>query len=74
VGQRVRLDEGPLTGIEGILLGTSKKDRLIVSVTLLKRSVAVAIERHWVTPLDVSGRLAMQPPFIVNSSVQAVEA
>ena len=51
-GQQVRLKEGPLAGMEGILIGTSKKDRLIVSVTLLKRSVAVAIERHWVAPLD----------------------
>ena len=55
-GQRVRLLEGPLTGVEGIFVETSKQDRLIVSVTLLKRSVAVTIERHWATPLDASGR------------------
>ena len=74
-GQQVRLEEGPLAGMEGIMIGTSKRDRLIVSVTLLKRSVAVAIERHWVAPLDVSGRLAMQPNrLIVSSSAQAGEA
>jgi len=74
-GQQVRLEEGPLAGMEGILIGTSKKDRLIVSVTLLKRSVAVAIERHWVTPLDASECPAAQPrPLIVNSPVQVVEA
>ena len=50
-GQQVRLEEGRWRAWKGILIGTSKKDRLIVSVTLLKRSVAVAIERHWVTPL-----------------------
>ena len=55
VGQRVRMQDGPLEGLEGIL--TSKQqNRLIVSVTLLKRSVAVAIERHWVAPLDFAGR------------------
>lgn len=52
VGQRVRLEEGPLVGIEGILVGTSKQQRVLVSVTLLKRSVAVAIERRWVMPID----------------------
>lgn len=77
VGQRVRLEEGPLTGVEGILVGTSKQQRLVVSVTLLKRSVAVTIERDWATPLDGSGRpLAMQVrAFTVNAaSVEAVEA
>ncbi len=68
-GQRVRLQEGPLAGMEGIFVGTCKQDRLVVSVTLLKRSVAVTIERHWATPVDASGRpLAVQPrPLILNS-------
>ncbi len=56
VGQRVRLDEGPLTGLEGILVATAKQHRIIVSVTLLRRSVAVSIERDWVRPLDAAGR------------------
>lgn len=54
VGQHVRLDNGPLAGIEGIFVGDSKQDRIIVSVTLLQRSVAVSIERHWVGPRDAS--------------------
>jgi transcription antitermination factor NusG len=52
IGQRVRLEEGPLAGLEGLLIEVRKKQRLIVSVTLLKRSVAVEIERDWVRPLD----------------------
>jgi transcription antitermination factor NusG len=52
VGQRVRLEEGPLAGLEGLLIEVRQKQRLIVSVTLLKRSVAVEIEREWVRPLD----------------------
>lgn len=47
VGQRVRLADGPLAGLEGILVGTSKQQRILVSVTLLRRSIAVAIESHW---------------------------
>jgi transcription antitermination factor NusG len=56
VGQRVRLEDGPLVGLEGILVEAHKQQRVVVSVTLLQRSVAVAIERHWVRPLDVHGR------------------
>ena len=52
-GQRVRVDEGPLAGLEGILAGTAERLRIIVSVTLLQRSVAVAIERPWATPVDI---------------------
>jgi transcription antitermination factor NusG len=55
-GQRVRLDDGPLAGLEGIFLGDSKQQRIIVSISLLRRSVAVKIERHWVTPVDSGGR------------------
>lgn len=58
-GQRVLLEDGPLAGLEGIFVGTAKQQRIIVSLTLLKRSVAVAIESHWAKPLDVSGGLAM---------------
>jgi transcription antitermination factor NusG len=53
-GHRVRLEAGPLAGLEGILVESPKKDRVVVSVTLLNRSVAVGIERHWVRPLDIS--------------------
>jgi transcription antitermination factor NusG len=52
-GQRVRLEDGPLAGLEGILVETPQRQRVVVSVTLLKRSVAVAIERHWAAPVDV---------------------
>ena len=51
VGQRVRLEVGPLTGMEGILVEASDRQRLVVSVTLLKRSVAVTVERHWAKPV-----------------------
>jgi transcription antitermination factor NusG len=56
VGQRVRLAEGPLAGTEGFLVEVRKQQRIAVSVSLLKRSVAVEIDRHWVRPLDARGR------------------
>jgi transcription antitermination factor NusG len=52
IGQQVRLEEGPLAGMEGFLMEVRKKHRLIVSVTLLQRSVAVEIDRDWVRPLN----------------------
>jgi transcription antitermination factor NusG len=55
VGQRVRLEEGPLKGLEGFLVEVRKQQRLAVSVGLLKRSIAVEIDRQWVRPLDASG-------------------
>jgi transcription antitermination factor NusG len=51
VGQRVRIEDGPLAGLEGILAGTSQRQRLIVSLTTLKCSISVAIERRWAVPI-----------------------
>lgn len=43
-GDRVQIDAGPLRGLEGILVELKGSHRLIVSVTLLQRSVAVEID------------------------------
>ena len=51
VGQRVRIENGPLCDIEGILVGFRGNRRLVLSITLLQRSVAVEIEEEWVRPL-----------------------
>jgi transcription antitermination factor NusG len=61
VGQLVRLDGGPLAGLEGILVETKNECRVVVSVSLLQRSVAVEIERDWVTPLDANRRPLVLP-------------
>jgi transcription antitermination factor NusG len=57
-GQSVRIDRGSLSGLEGILVKTKALHRLVVSVTLLQRSVAVEIDRGWVTPLRKAPQLA----------------
>ena len=50
-GQRVRIRRGPLADVEGILLGTKPtKGLLVVSVDLLRRSVAVEVDCTSVTP------------------------
>jgi transcription termination/antitermination protein NusG len=49
-GQRVRITQGPLMGIEGILLQSKPaKGLLILSVDLLQRSVAVEVDWSIVT-------------------------
>jgi transcription antitermination factor NusG len=50
VGQRVRIEIGPLAGVEGILIGMKNSSRLVVSVSLLQRSVSVEIDESWVIP------------------------
>lgn len=52
VGQWVRLEAGPLAGLEGILAEVRNRYRVIVSVTLLQRSVSVEVDRDWVAPLS----------------------
>ena len=50
-GQRVRVDEGPLRGVEGTVLSMKSGSRLIVGVQLLQRFVAVELPGWHVTPL-----------------------
>jgi transcription antitermination factor NusG len=50
-GDRVRIGFGPLRGLEGFLLEFRGQYRIVISVNLLQRSVAVQLDRSWVTPL-----------------------
>jgi transcription antitermination factor NusG len=48
-GQRVRVEHGPLAGLEGLVIRAREGSlRVVVSVTLLQRSVAAEIERDWI--------------------------
>lgn len=49
VGDRVRVNYGPLRGVEGILLHMKKHHKIVLSVSLLQRSVAVEIDSAWVS-------------------------
>jgi transcription antitermination factor NusG len=51
IGRRVKIEYGPLSGLEGILLDFKGQNRLVLSITLLQRSVAVQVEDSWVTRL-----------------------
>ena len=50
VGQRVVVERGPLAGIQGTVTQIKGDCRLVVSISLLQRSIAAEIEREWVHP------------------------
>jgi transcription antitermination factor NusG len=47
-GQAVRLKRGALEGVEGILLKKKTEWRMVVSITMLQRSISVEVDRDWV--------------------------
>jgi len=58
-GQKVRITEGPLADVEGIVVRDNGRQRLVVSVSLLKRSVVAEIDREWLEEVN--------PPLTVTS-------
>ncbi len=53
-GQVISLDNGPLSGLRGLLLETKGRRRLVVSITLLQRSVSVEVDQAWISARDWS--------------------
>jgi transcriptional antiterminator NusG len=52
-GDRVRVVEGPLAGVEGVFVRDKKnRGRLVVSVNLLQTSVAIEVDDDLVMPCD----------------------
>jgi transcription antitermination factor NusG len=50
-GQTVRVIRGALTGLDGILVKKKSDFRLVISVSMLQRSISVEIDREWVRVL-----------------------
>jgi transcription antitermination factor NusG len=51
VGDRVRIQRGPLTGLTGILMRDSRGDRVILSVELISRSISVELDSADLEPV-----------------------
>jgi transcription antitermination factor NusG len=52
IGERVRIAQGLLAGVEGILVRTrTDKGLLVISINLLQRSVAVEVDCGFVEPI-----------------------
>jgi transcription antitermination factor NusG len=59
VGERVRIISGPLQQLEGILIDVQEGRSLVVSVSLLQRSIAVKVEPSWV--ISENPRIRIRP-------------
>ena len=68
VGSRIYMEAGPLAGLEGNITNTDKVCRLVVSVALLQRSVAVEIDREWARP--VVSKLGPAPVAVPERAMQ----
>ncbi|HEY6943682.1 MAG TPA: transcription termination/antitermination NusG family protein [Candidatus Acidoferrum sp.] len=67
VGQLVRIEDGALSGIQGVLTSFKGSQRIVVSISLLRRSVALEIDRSAVSPIQVKHSGAGQSRVIVPS-------
>jgi len=59
LGQRVRVNYGSLAGLEGILVNLKGNHRVVLSITLLQRSVAMEVDSAWLTPVESVVRASM---------------
>jgi len=61
IGERVRIHTGKLSGLEGILVNFKGNHRVVLSVSLLQRSVALEVDLAWVTSLERRSEMKVQP-------------
>jgi transcription antitermination factor NusG len=61
LGQRVRIENDALGGLEGILINFKGNQRIVVSVTLLRRSVALEIDRSCVRAVSHTRTAGLEP-------------
>jgi transcription antitermination factor NusG len=50
-GAKVRIKSGPMAGLQGILLRKKGKPRVVVSVDLIMRSIAIDVDASQVEPI-----------------------
>jgi len=60
VGRVARIEEGPLRGMTGIIVRIKSGMKLVLSVSLLQRSVAVELDRSWVSSVHTAKPVAIQ--------------
>ena len=51
-GDRVRIEDGPMRGVEGVLVREKTGARLVIGVELLQRWVAVEVDQRVIVPVD----------------------
>jgi transcription antitermination factor NusG len=68
VGQRARIERGALAGLEGVLIREKDALRVVVSVELLQRAVAVEIERGLIRAVEGGEYASMAHVYLTNES------
>jgi transcription antitermination factor NusG len=71
VGHVARIEEGPLRGLTGIIVKIKSGMKLVLSVTLLQRSVAVEVDRSWLGGVHPAGPAAMEARVDRSTAIQA---
>jgi transcription antitermination factor NusG len=61
IGQKIRIESASLNGLEGVLIKFKGNHRIVVSVSLLRRSVALEIDRTCVSPLGPTRAPVLEP-------------
>jgi transcription antitermination factor NusG len=56
IGQKVKIETGPLRGVSGIVIRSDGNHRLVLSVELLQRSVAATVQPDWISPIVTIGK------------------
>jgi transcription antitermination factor NusG len=64
VGQRIVVAKGPLEGTEGVLVAVRNRYRIVVSISLLQRSISAEVDAEWVSAVQSPFRRAQAPPSI----------
>src|SRR5262249_54248382 len=59
-GQAAHIEEGPLRGMTGIIIRVKSAFKLLLSVSLLQRSVAVEVDRAWISIVPVMGQAGLE--------------
>jgi len=72
VGQKVRLQHGPLRGLVGVLTKIANQQRMYVSVTLLKRSISVEVAPDWIQPIADSPLIGAEKVALVRQTEGAL--
>lgn len=61
LGQKVRIESDALQGLEGILIDFKGNHRIVLSVSLLRRSVALEIDQSCVRPIGPVRAAVLEP-------------
>ena len=60
-GERITISKGPLRGVDGFLVKTKSHLKVVVSVTILHRSVAVELDQEALQGYEVTTNQPLQP-------------